>query len=314
MTLDSKDKQILSMLDNNARIPITVLAKKTHLNKDVVRYRINKLEGEKTIVGYYTIIDIHKLGYFTARVYFDLINVDEKLEMEFIKFLDKQWKAGQIFRIDGQYQIGILSWEKSLYDLEKKLRLLRSTFGNTIGEYRLSIFTQLHHYSRKYLPFGSKNSIVIKEANLQERDEIDISILSLLSENARMNSVDIAKKLNLPQRTVFFRIKNLEKNKIILGYRTNINIASLGYENYFLELYANKGQNLKEIESYIQQHVSSVGIDYVLDGADIEIEIECEGRQALLLFLKELKNRFKSIRKIRYWSTLEYLKIRYFPA
>jgi len=46
MKLDKKDKQILSILDWNARIPLTQLAKKTRLNKDVVRYRT---------IWYYTI-------------------------------------------------------------------------------------------------------------------------------------------------------------------------------------------------------------------------------------------------------------------
>ena len=55
-------------------MPLTEIAKKVGLNKDVVRYRIEKLEKEKVILGYYALIDTHKLGYLTIRIYKAAIN------------------------------------------------------------------------------------------------------------------------------------------------------------------------------------------------------------------------------------------------
>lgn len=311
--IDLKDKRILAMLDKNSRMPLTEIAKRVGLNKDVVRYRIEKLEKEKVILGYYTLIDTHKLGYLTIRIYFELIDMNEETEKKLIEFLDKKFNSGQIFRIDGEYQLGIITWEKSIYQLENKLKLLKKEFGDFIEKYEISIFIELHNYSRKYLPNKAYENLILKETNLVEIDKIDTNILKALSGNARITSVELSKKLNIPQRTVIYRIRSLEKKKMILGYRINLNISSLGYENYFLEIYTHKQQNIKEIENFALKNKNCIGIDYVLHGADIEIETEFPQKYELLDFLMEIKNRFKYIKKIKYWSTLNYIKINYFP-
>ena len=306
MEIDSKDKQILGLLDRNARIPINEIAKRTRLNKDVVRYRIKKLEQEKVIEGYHTVVDAHKLGFLTIRIYFDLININSTIEKNFIHFLDKEFKASQIFRIDGIYSLGIITWEKSIYELENKLIILKENFGKYIEKYELSIFTEFQTFFRKYLFNLNKDTLTLKKADEIEIDEIDYKILKLLSDNARLTSINISEKISIPQKTVFNRIKALEKKKIILGYRVNLNIGLLKYENYFLEIFLESPKEVKQIELFARNNINSIGIDYVLHGADIEIETEFSNKDELLSFLQELKNQFKHVRKIRYWSTLNY--------
>ena len=80
MKLDKKDLQILGILDWNARMPITQVAKKVKLNKDVVRYRIRNLEKQEIISAYYSLINISKIGYLTFRLYLDLKDVSKEIE------------------------------------------------------------------------------------------------------------------------------------------------------------------------------------------------------------------------------------------
>ena len=310
--IDEKGKQILALLDQNARLPISTIAKKTRLNKDVVHYRVAKMEKEGIILGYYTLIDTHKLGYFTIRVYFDLVGMRKETLRQFISYLDKNFRAAQIFSIDGAYQLGIITWEQSIYTLEGKLKALKEHFGNYINDYEVAFFTEFHNYFRKYLPRVPPTVLSLKEGKAEQIDDIDKKLLLLLSTNARMTSVEISSHLRIPQRTVVYRIKRLEKKKIILGYRANINIASLGYENYFVEVYTSQ-QSKKSIEQWAQYHPQCIGVDYVLHGTDIELEVEVESKRKLLAFINELKEKFVHIKKIRYWSTIEYLKLTYFP-
>lgn len=310
--LDEKGRQILALLDQNARLPISAIAKRTRLNKDVVRYRIAKMEKESIILGYYTLIDTHKLGYFTIRVYFDLVEMRKETLRQFISYLDKDFRAAQIFSIDGAYQLGIITWEPSIYALKGKLKALKEHFDNHINDYEVAFFTEFHNYFRKYLPHVPQTVLSLKEGKAEQIDDIDKKLLLLLSTNARMTSVEISSRLKIPQRTVVYRIKRLEKKKIILGYRANINIASLGYENYFVEVYTSE-QSKKSIEQWAEHHPQCIGVDYVLHGADIELEVEVESKRKLLEFINELKEKFVHIKKIRYWSTIEYLKLTYIP-
>ena len=69
LKIDMKDRKILYQLDINARQSISEIAKKVRLNKNTVKYRIERLEREGLILNYYTIIDNSRLGYFSFRVY-----------------------------------------------------------------------------------------------------------------------------------------------------------------------------------------------------------------------------------------------------
>jgi DNA-binding Lrp family transcriptional regulator len=50
--LDQRDQLILAALENNARIPISDLAKKVALSATAVRQRIARMEKDKVILGY----------------------------------------------------------------------------------------------------------------------------------------------------------------------------------------------------------------------------------------------------------------------
>lgn len=50
--MDATDQQLLSLLRDNARTPVTALAKALRVSRATVQNRINKLEKEGLIVGY----------------------------------------------------------------------------------------------------------------------------------------------------------------------------------------------------------------------------------------------------------------------
>jgi len=59
-------------------------------------------------------------------------------------------------------------------------------------------------------------------------DEKDIKILNLIQENCKLTAREIAKRINSPITTVFARIKRLEKQGIIKGYKAVLNAEKLG--------------------------------------------------------------------------------------
>lgn len=54
------------------------------------------------------------------------------------------------------------------------------------------------------------------------KDKVDQQILSLLVENARLSTSDIARRVNLSRSAVSDRIKQLEQKGVIRGYHANI--------------------------------------------------------------------------------------------
>jgi len=51
-TMDDTDRKILSLLRDNARLPVSAMAKKLGVSRGTVQNRIAKLEGTGEIVGY----------------------------------------------------------------------------------------------------------------------------------------------------------------------------------------------------------------------------------------------------------------------
>ena len=67
----------------------------------------------------------------------------------------------------------------------------------------------------------------------------DKKILSFLCYNVRLPVTKIAKLLGMSRQSVEYRIKIMEKNGLIVGSRTVINIGKMGYSSYhyFLNLH-----------------------------------------------------------------------------
>lgn len=61
--MDQIDKQLLIMLQENARVPLKQLAEKVYLSSPAAAARIARLEKQGIIKGYHMDVDWFKLGY-----------------------------------------------------------------------------------------------------------------------------------------------------------------------------------------------------------------------------------------------------------
>lgn len=313
--MDKLDRKILKVLDWNGREPVNKIAKAVRSNKDVVAYRMKKLEEKGIIVRYYPVFNMYKLGYNTSRLYFDLEEIDEVKEKEFLEFLDKEMNAGLIFRMDYPYRYGIFLWVRSVYEVQDALVKIKRWLGKALIRYNHSLICTFKQYPKDYM-FGKEHHNTFRSMEPAEAvnyDENDFLILKELAKNGRLSTVQIAKSLKIPQTTVSSKLKNLEKKKIIQGYRAEIDFIKLGFMNYFLEIYLDENENLKQIEWWANTHKNVVWLQRIVGTCDIEIEVEVSNRVELESLLNELRAKFKNIRKIVFWSQ-EYKKLTFLPS
>jgi Lrp/AsnC family leucine-responsive transcriptional regulator len=86
--LDGLDFEIIDILANDARIPLTKLAHKAKSTVEIVRRRMRRMEELGIILSYRIDVDINKLGYefFKAIIYFKSLSHKEELAlMEWMK-------------------------------------------------------------------------------------------------------------------------------------------------------------------------------------------------------------------------------------
>ena len=85
--IDAIDKQLLRILQTQARMSITELAERVHLSATPCARRIKRLEEAGIITGYHTQTDAQKLGYPLA--VFIAISMDRHTADRFEHFEDK---------------------------------------------------------------------------------------------------------------------------------------------------------------------------------------------------------------------------------
>lgn len=58
-------------------------------------------------------------------------------------------------------------------------------------------------------------------------DEVDLKILRLMQDNARINNSDIAKELGMAPSAILERVKKLENKDVIIAYNARVNPEAL---------------------------------------------------------------------------------------
>jgi DNA-binding Lrp family transcriptional regulator len=314
VNLDVKDRKLLYELDRNCRQSNSEIGKKIRLNKNTVNYKIKRFEEEKVILSYYAVINNSKLGYFSFRCYLKFFNATPQQEEDIVRWLRENEKVGVVVRIETVYDLDFIIWVKDVYEFDKFWFEFKKRFRKYFWNERVDVFTSVYHFKRKYLLDEKRieNYEFIGENKTAEHDKLDLDILRLLSKNARMPLIEIAEKLKTPERTVAFRIKKLEKNKIIQGYRVNINLEKIGYEYYKVNMILNDFENYDKLFDFANNHPNIIYFDRTLSDLDFEIDVEVKNRQELLKLLAEIKAEF-SIRDIEILSFKEYYKLELLP-
>ncbi len=168
------------------------------------------------------------------------------------------------------------------------------------------------------LNLNETKEIHIKETEERVKiDEIDKNILRLIVDNARTPLTDIARALKLNPKVVANRIKKLEKEKLIEGYRPIINHNLLGFTYYKLWINLNNinKEKLRSLKNYIKNNPITL---YIVEGislpGDLDIEIMVNTSQELFDFIKDLRTKFPTmIGDYKTFIFHETKKVRYLP-
>ncbi len=133
--LDSKDKKIIEQLQKNCRQTIAEIAKITKLPRDVVVYRIKKLEQNKVIRGHHTFLNPQKLGYpLYVYVMFSCYNLKPEEETKFINYLKSHKQIIYVAKNSGKYDFTIGVCAKDYMNFDDIIRSIRQKFINVIKE------------------------------------------------------------------------------------------------------------------------------------------------------------------------------------
>lgn len=313
--LDKKDKMLLAELDFNSRQSLASLAKKLGMSKRGVEYKMKHLEKEDVISGYYPVINMPRLGYLYCRFLFSLRNTTPEKERELFTYLVENPHFFWVFRLQGASDVGLVMWAKSIQEFKKAIYDITERFGEYIHRKNETVTYDVIHYQQRYLTgeTETKEIHIAETDKYEELDELDRTILKVLCDDARMPTVKIAERVKASPRVVSYRIRMMEKKKIIEAYRSNVDHKKLGFVWY--KLFIQSTHNHEELVKFVKQLPSVV---YVVEGAgmstDLDVEIVVKSTLDIYTFVNKLRAAFPG--EIGAYDSLileEVKKVRYFP-
>jgi Lrp/AsnC family transcriptional regulator len=319
MELDKIDRKILYELDSNCRKSLNSIAKNLRISRNVALYRLNRLKKEGIIKGAFTEINNVSLGYHSFRIFIKTGNFAKGQEERMIKFILSQKNLIWLSRVLGKWDLDLVYMTKDVFEFDTFREELFLRFNSILEKTHISLLTQIYHYPKDYL-INKERKIIKKKVfdpTIQHIiDKKDEDLLYIISKNADVGLVDLASKLKLSVNTVKKRMKELEKKKIILGYRLLIDTKKLGYTYYKLHINLRNytESDVKKLRNFLESKNYIIYTDHYISGEDFEIELHLKKEQEYLEFMDELKEKFGKIIKehflIRFYK--EYF-FRYLP-
>lgn len=311
--LDLKDKKILFELGQNSRTINKDLAKKVGLSESSTINRIKNLEKQGVLLGTQAIIDNSKLGYQGFRIYITFASTTSEEETKIIEWLKQQKAVTVLARCSGSVDIAIISWVKNKIIFEDFVNLLKEKYREKIGNMEIFIYCETYHFSRNYLLNKTKSKQIIRIGNnsLEKYDEFDQRLLESVYANAKKNVLDISDELKKPPRTVAYRLKQLEKKKIIAGYTITIDTNLIGYEYYKINVILSKNVENKSLIDFATQCKNSVYLDKTIGKYDFELNVEVKDKSELNEIIGQIKDKFGGIKELSMFQVEKFYKINY---
>jgi len=130
--IDHKDKRIIEILEKNARVPNTEIAKMLGISESTVRKRISDLESKGVIKKYTVIVDPSKIGYNTVTILG--VDVDPTKFLDVAKELAKLPETKYVATSTGDHMIMAEIWTK---DGQALAELISNRIGKMQGVKRI---------------------------------------------------------------------------------------------------------------------------------------------------------------------------------
>ncbi|MBU1111184.1 MAG: Lrp/AsnC family transcriptional regulator [archaeon] len=299
--IDTKDKKILHELDMNARMPLTELARKVGLSRQVVEYRIKRMQKENIIFGAIAIFDSVVVGFNWYRVAFRLLNVTKEQKDAFLLFLKDHNHINWLGEVGGNWDLVMNFICKDNFEFNSIFEEIISKYGQFIRDYEVLIYVNVYDLQRKYIleNKGERKTFhhEMKYNSIIHLDQLDKSIISELSKNSLISNIELGQKLNVAGNTIKNRINEMKKSKLLLGFRLFINPSSFGYKSHmlFLEITRLNLVQEKQLYNYLKTIPNITFIVKHIGKWRIGMEIETKDEKDFQDIFVDIRGKFSEI-------------------
>ena len=292
--LDRYDHKIISELDINARIAASAISRKIRLPKETVNFRVKRLLKRDYIKNFYTLINGSTCGYQYYKIFIKFNNMTKNLEEEVKDFLLAEKSCANLRISDGFFDICFVSMHKNPEDLKQFMHRFHTKFGRNILLRSMNQIISSYKFSQKFFPQSKeiRNKIYYGRTSDYNLDEIDKKVIRILSIQARTKLIDMSSQLNEDPKVIKYHMKKLEKDGIIIGYFTALNLEILHKSLVQIDISLKDPTKIHLILDYFQKTNAGTFASEMLGRYDLTIEIYIDDDNQLRNIIQKFKETF----------------------
>ncbi|MCF8325090.1 MAG: Lrp/AsnC ligand binding domain-containing protein [Leadbetterella sp.] len=137
-------------------------------------------------------------------------------------------------------------------------------------------------------------------------DEIDLKILRILIEDAKISYGDIGEKVFLSPGAVHTRVKKMESTGIITGSSISVDTKKLGWDiAAFLGIYLEKSEQYDDVADQLKMIPEIVSINYTTGNYSIFVKLMCRDTAHLRSVLHDKIQKVQGIQRTETFISLE---------
>jgi DNA-binding Lrp family transcriptional regulator len=234
--MDALDRRILFEVAENARESHSVLARKLRVSRETFDYRLKKLKKEGIVINSQARINISNFIYGAYILLIRCHGLTGQTEAAILEKMNKNRSTHFIGKIGGSYDYIIGFTVKRLTQLGEYVDFI----NEIVGKYktRTCFLTIIEEIKDSYKSiFGKTNETIVSMPLVKdttEIDDIDRKILVELGRDCTVPSWKISEATRITDVAIRKRIKKLMNQKVILGFRTMVDLTKIGYQLHYL--------------------------------------------------------------------------------
>lgn len=308
--LDKLDAKLLYLLDMDGRKPLSQLAKELKVSRDTLHYRLQRFLKEGIIKKFVAQVDVTRIGYGVFKAFYKFQNTSAKKKQEIIAWLVKNPYIYWIVDCRGRWDLNITVFAEGIREFDDIIADFVSAFGPFIAEQEINTTLDVGALQKNWGLQEQQRDLrplYDKKQSTEQLDELDKALLKHLADNARDNVTDIARDLDTTARIVAYRIKELERKGIIVGYSISVDYEKLGKQFFKATIMFNtlSKETKMRIREYCKSRQNIIYYVFCVGSWPLEIEFAVKDNRE---FYEEMEVFREAFPEMKSYDTLIFPK------
>lgn len=296
MKLSTRDREVIAAAQMQAGKPVSEIRKLCRYKEHSVRYSLQRALDQGLIVRR-CFVNLNRLGFNQYELYFSLSAGKKESRAALIKSLGDLECVSWVGQLGGDFQYGLNLAARSIAEVSRLFSGLSEKFGALFQEKVFAERISFTYFGNKYLTAKPRAAAPMSYSASSDIYAIDATDRRILSEVTRVgegSSRLLARKLSMPQTTVDYRLRKLEKSGVIVGYYFELQPRELGIQSYMLLVCMKtiSEKTRKAFEQFCLQHPNVVIQIHCMGSWDFEVGVDAEDPMQVTGIVENLYDRF----------------------